>query len=168
MSQLRWRESHRLVGAGQIPWVACLPFSASFPNITNAPSLSPVVRTIHTDGEEQRKEAAHDEERPKDAKLSIRSRTVPVEIRPSLSVESENENRRHALVARLMGLDKFPPTQESSAGAGAGKRVKMQQLGAVEKCDEELKALQRIIEVVKTSISVGLGEENYELSKQTA
>ncbi|KAK8636850.1 hypothetical protein V6N13_064286 [Hibiscus sabdariffa] len=116
-----------------------------------------------TCGEEQRKEAAHDEERPKDAKLSIRSRTVPVEIRPSLSVESENENRRHALVARLMGLDKFPPTQESSAGAGAGKRVKMQQLGAVEKCDEELKALQRIIEVVKTSISVGLGEENYEL-----
>ncbi|KAL4319291.1 hypothetical protein GQ457_18G015820 [Hibiscus cannabinus] len=111
-------------------------------------------------GKEQRKEAAHDEERLKDAKLSIRSPTVPVEMPPSLSVESENENRRYALVARLMGLDKFPPSQESSAGAE--KRVKMQPVGAAEKCDEELKALQRIIEVVKTSISVGLGE-NYEL-----
>ncbi|KAL4387047.1 hypothetical protein GQ457_09G015680 [Hibiscus cannabinus] len=120
-----------------------------------------------TCGKEQRKEAAHGEERLKDAKLSIRSPPVPVEMPPSLSVESENENRRHALVARLMGLDKFPPSQESSAGAGAGaeKRVKLQHVGAAEKCDEELKALQRIIEVFKTSISVGLGE-NYELRRR--
>ncbi|KAK8663342.1 hypothetical protein V6N13_083165 [Hibiscus sabdariffa] len=118
-----------------------------------------------TCGKEQRKEAAHDEERLKDAKLSIRSPTVPVEMPPSMSVESENENRRHALVARLMGLDKFPPPQESSADAE--KRVKMPPVGAAEKCDAELKALQRIIEVVKTSISVGLGE-NCELSKSSS
>ncbi|GMI70040.1 hypothetical protein HRI_000673300 [Hibiscus trionum] len=106
-------------------------------------------------GREQRKEAAHDEERLKDAKFPIRSPTLPVEMRV--------ENRRHALVARLMGLDKFPPSPESTAGAD--KRVRLQQVGAVEKCDEELKAVQRIIEVVKTSISVGLGK-NYELRRR--
>ncbi|XP_039040140.1 uncharacterized protein LOC120178340 [Hibiscus syriacus] len=95
-------------------------------------------------GKEKREEAAHDEERLKDAKLVIRSPTLPVEIRRSLSVEVGNH--RHALVARLMGADKFPP--------------RLMGVGAVEKCDEDLKALQRINEVVKTSISVGLGDSN--------
>ncbi|KAE8668061.1 hypothetical protein F3Y22_tig00112347pilonHSYRG00008 [Hibiscus syriacus] len=77
-------------------------------------------------GKEKREEAAHDEERLKDAKLVIRSPTLPINF-----------------------LD-----------SGADKRVKLPQVGAVEKCDEDLKALQRINEVVKTSISVGLGDSN--------
>ncbi|KAE8665589.1 hypothetical protein F3Y22_tig00112536pilonHSYRG00016 [Hibiscus syriacus] len=130
--------------------IGCMPAIFSF--FTKNHKRSKFI----TRGKERRKEAADGEERPKDAKLVIRSPTLPVEMRRSLSVEVGNH--RHALVARLMGVDKFPPPLESSSVAD--ERVSLQQVRPAEKCDEDLKALQRIIEVVKTSIGVGFGECN--------
>ncbi|XWS58866.1 hypothetical protein CRYUN_Cryun08bG0071800 [Craigia yunnanensis] len=108
-----------------------------------------------TSGKEKLKGAAHSpietsEQRLKPASFP-RSPTLPAEMRRSKSVETPP----HALVARLMGLelDEFPLTPESTAD----KRMKL--LGALEKCDEDLKALQRIIEVVKTSVSNGDNNE---------
>ncbi|XP_022743876.1 uncharacterized protein LOC111294753 [Durio zibethinus] len=104
-----------------------------------------------TSGKKQRKQSATvaHEQRLKAVTLP-RSPTIPAELRRSKSVD---EKPPHALVARLMGIDKFPPTPESTAG----ERVKL--LGELEKCYEELKALQRVIEVVKTSVSVGNNNE---------
>ncbi|XVF07045.1 hypothetical protein REPUB_Repub06bG0103100 [Reevesia pubescens] len=101
-----------------------------------------------TSGKEQQKETAHAqspieayEQRLKAAKLP-RSPTLPAEMRRSKSVEIPPH--AHALVvARLMGLE-----------SSEEKRMKL--LRALEQCDEELKSLQRITEVVNNrSVSVG-------------
>ncbi|XP_038977452.1 uncharacterized protein LOC120107997 [Phoenix dactylifera] len=74
-----------------------------------------------------------------------RSPTLPPEIRRSISTASPDSPRRPpALVARLMGLEDVPVSSPESA---AEKRRKL--LGALEKCDEDLKALKRIIEAVR-------------------
>ncbi|OMO82892.1 hypothetical protein COLO4_22773 [Corchorus olitorius] len=66
---------------------------------------------------------------------------LPSEMRRSNSVEM---SPRHTVVTRLMGLDKFP---EPAVDSTADKRRKL--LGALDKCDEDLKALQSIVEAVK-------------------
>ncbi|XP_077247651.1 uncharacterized protein LOC143887467 [Tasmannia lanceolata] len=73
-----------------------------------------------------------------------RSPTLPPEIRRSNSVNSpENFSRTPALVARLMGLEEIRLAPESANE----KRRKL--LGALEKCDEDLKALKKFIEGVR-------------------
>lgn len=79
-----------------------------------------------------------------------RSPTLPAEIRRMnftvVDGESSPKTPRKppALVARLMGLDDIPVSSPASA---AEKRRKL--LGALEKCDEDLKALKRIIDAVR-------------------
>ncbi|XP_039128248.1 uncharacterized protein LOC120264500 [Dioscorea cayenensis subsp. rotundata] len=70
-----------------------------------------------------------------------RSPTITPEIRRS---SADSPRRSSALVARLMGLDDAPTSFPESA---AEKRRKL--LGALERCDEDLKALKRIIETVQ-------------------
>ncbi|GAB4844003.1 hypothetical protein Ancab_013967 [Ancistrocladus abbreviatus] len=85
-----------------------------------------------------------------------RSPTIPPEIRRSISFNSPenttNTTTRSspALVARLMGLDEVPtPSTPATPESAAEKRRKL--LGALEKCDKDLKALRRIIEAVRSS-----------------
>ncbi|XP_043690923.1 uncharacterized protein LOC122641702 [Telopea speciosissima] len=76
-----------------------------------------------------------------------RSPTLTADILRSNSVNSpENFRRPQALVARLMGLDEIPVASPKSASE---KRQKL--LGALEKCDEDLKALRKIIESIRLS-----------------
>ncbi|XP_007028384.2 PREDICTED: uncharacterized protein LOC18598693 [Theobroma cacao] len=99
-------------------------------------------------GKKQAKEAPESATKAPEQTLKAanlpRSPTLAAELRRSNSVETPP----NTLVARLMGVDKFPRTPESTAN----KRRKL--LCALEKCDEDLKALQRIIELVNTSVSV--------------
>ncbi|KAG9454931.1 hypothetical protein H6P81_007835 [Aristolochia fimbriata] len=74
-----------------------------------------------------------------------RSPTITPDIRRCNSINSPETLRRPpALVARLMGLDDFP-AEESPAE----KRRKL--ITALQKCDEDLKALKRIIEAARES-----------------
>ncbi|XP_042484606.1 uncharacterized protein LOC122064890 [Macadamia integrifolia] len=76
-----------------------------------------------------------------------RNRTLAADIQRSNSVNSpENFRRPQTLVARLMGLDEIPVASPKSASE---KRQKL--LGALEKCDEDLKALRKIIESIRLS-----------------
>lgn len=85
-----------------------------------------------------------------------RSPTLPAEIRRSKSLNSPERFRAPpALVARLMGLSDIPPLTTSEL-AVAEKRRRL--LGALEKCDEDLKALKKIIDVVKSSVA-GTGND---------
>ncbi|MED6146523.1 hypothetical protein PIB30_035225 [Stylosanthes scabra] len=80
-----------------------------------------------------------------------RSPTLPAEIRLSSrstkpqSPTATAESRSPALVARLMGLEAAPA--DSPAESVAEKRRKL--LGALQRCDEDLKALKKIIEAVQ-------------------
>jgi hypothetical protein len=67
-----------------------------------------------------------------------RSPTLPADIRRS----PQNFPNPPALVARLMGLEAMPES-------AADKRRKL--LGALEKCNEDLNALKKIIEAVQSS-----------------
>ncbi|XP_057948422.1 uncharacterized protein LOC131144068 [Malania oleifera] len=74
-----------------------------------------------------------------------RSPTIPADIRRWNSINSpDNCGTPPALVARLMGLEGVP-AQETAAE----KRRKL--LGALEKCDEDLKALKKIIEALRSA-----------------
>ncbi|KAL2320558.1 hypothetical protein Fmac_029527 [Flemingia macrophylla] len=70
-----------------------------------------------------------------------RSPTLPPEIRRSGPKTPPEE--RPALVARLMGLEAVPAPPDTVAE----KRQKL--LGALQRCDEDLKALKKIIEAVR-------------------
>lgn len=75
-----------------------------------------------------------------------RSPTLPAEIRRSSAKAPPPERRREApaLVARLMGLEAAPAEPPDTV---AEKRQKL--LGALQRCDEDLKALKKIIEAVR-------------------
>lgn len=77
-----------------------------------------------------------------------RSPTLPAEIRRSSSAAPTmvEEKRRGspALVARLMGLEEAPATPPESVEE---KRQRL--LGALQRCDEDLKVLKKIIESVR-------------------
>lgn len=74
-----------------------------------------------------------------------RSPTLPAEIRRSSPRKSsENVRETPALVARLMGLESLPASPESVVE----KRQKL--LGALQRCDEDLKVLKKIIDSVRT------------------
>ncbi|CAN1748923.1 hypothetical protein LINPERHAP1_LOCUS3541 [Linum perenne] len=83
-----------------------------------------------------------------------RSPTLPPEIRRSTSdspnCSDDNRNRnRQALVARLMGLNDDEDGGGGDMSVAAEQRRKL--LGALEKCDEDLKVLKEMIEVVTKS-----------------
>ncbi|CAL9183527.1 unnamed protein product [Musa hybrid cultivar] len=80
-----------------------------------------------------------------------RSPTIPQEIRrrPAAAVAAaspDSPRRSSALVARLMGLEDSPAPPVAAA---ADKRREL--LRALEKCDEDLQALRRIIEAVRSA-----------------
>ncbi|OVA13787.1 hypothetical protein BVC80_1769g42 [Macleaya cordata] len=82
-----------------------------------------------------------------------RSPTIPSEIRLSStsSVDSPENNlqRSPALVARLMGLDQFPAPPSPPVTSSSEKRRKL--MVALEKCDEDLKALKNIIDAIRST-----------------
>lgn len=78
---------------------------------------------------------------PKSSCEVPRSPTLPAEIRRK-SIENIRESP--ALVARLMGLEALPASPESLVE----KRQKL--LGALQRCDDDLKALKKIIDAVQT------------------
>lgn len=78
-----------------------------------------------------------------------RSPAITAKIRYSSMDGMTNSPR---VVARLMGLDDFPVSSPVPARAvlpGSEKRRKL--LGALEKCDEDLQALKKIIEAVRAT-----------------
>nr|CAD1833181.1 unnamed protein product [Ananas comosus var. bracteatus] len=123
----------------------------------------------------KRNEAEHEDGKKRDAYLAVtapssaaeirrrrscdapRSPTIPAEIRRSCSAAASPRGAAPALVARLMGLDAPPPTSPQPPRSppiappetAAEKRRKL--LGALERCDEDLKALRRIIEAVRSA-----------------
>ncbi|WOL01844.1 hypothetical protein Cni_G10561 [Canna indica] len=82
-----------------------------------------------------------------------RSPTIPQQIRqPAASpaaASSDSPRRSTALVARLMGLDDAPPAPALAGTSPGDKRREL--LQALQKCDEDLKSLRRIIEAVRSS-----------------
>ncbi|CAA7398326.1 unnamed protein product [Spirodela intermedia] len=76
-----------------------------------------------------------------------RSPTLPSEIR-RLDSPVCSPRKPPALVARLMGLDDSPPPHDSPQSA-AEKRRKL--LGALERCDEDLMTLKRIIDALRAA-----------------
>ncbi|PON46736.1 hypothetical protein PanWU01x14_249290 [Parasponia andersonii] len=85
-----------------------------------------------------------------------RSPTLPAEIRRSNSVNSpQNFCTPPALVARLMGLEEAHSTMSKAMhelpefSSAAEKRRQL--LGALEKCDQDLKALKKIIDAVRSA-----------------
>ncbi|KAJ1699208.1 hypothetical protein LUZ63_007720 [Rhynchospora breviuscula] len=75
-----------------------------------------------------------------------RSPTIPQELRRLSEGSPDSPRRSSVVVARLMGLDMAVP-QLPAPESAAEKRRRL--LGALEKCDEDLKALRRIIEAVR-------------------
>ncbi|KAJ8449724.1 hypothetical protein Cgig2_001380 [Carnegiea gigantea] len=75
-----------------------------------------------------------------------RSPLIPAEIRSSGSANSPK------VVARLMGIEDIPASPPAAgvvAESATEKRRRL--LGALEKCDEDLKALKKIIDAVRAS-----------------
>ncbi|KAI3917016.1 hypothetical protein MKX01_003465 [Papaver californicum] len=90
---------------------------------------------------------------------SPRSPTIPSEIRLSVNINSksnvdsdhQNQQRSPALVARLMGLDDFPPTPSSSSPSASPSEKRRKLMVALEKCDEDLKTLRNIIDTIRST-----------------
>ncbi|KAL4371539.1 hypothetical protein HN51_016019 [Arachis hypogaea] len=77
-----------------------------------------------------------------------RSPMLPAEIRQSRATKPQSptaESRSPALVARLIGLDEAP----EAAPAESVVEKRWQLLRALQRCDEDLKALKKIIEAVQ-------------------
>ncbi|KAB5551629.1 hypothetical protein DKX38_008940 [Salix brachista] len=93
--------------------------------------------------------------------MAPRSPTLPTEITRSRSLNSPDQSFRSqpALVARLMGLSDIPPMTTAEL-ALAEKRRRL--LGALEKCDEDLKSLKKIIDVIKSSSVASTGDDDDE------
>ncbi|KAG6769019.1 hypothetical protein POTOM_024634 [Populus tomentosa] len=90
--------------------------------------------------------------------MAPRSPSLPTGIRRSRSLNSpESFRAQPAPVARLMGLSDIPPLTAAEL-ALAEKRRRL--LGALEKCDEDLKALKKIIDAVKSSSVSSTGDDD--------
>ena len=79
-----------------------------------------------------------------------RSPTLPQEIRrlsPAKPQSPPVESRCPALVARLMGLEAVPAASPVESAEEKRRRL----LGALQRCDEDLKALKKIIEAVRSA-----------------
>ncbi|KDP31739.1 hypothetical protein JCGZ_14896 [Jatropha curcas] len=83
-----------------------------------------------------------------------KSPTLPVEMR----ISADNYRSPPALIARLMGLSEIPTAET----AVEEKRRRL--LGALEKCDQDLKSLKKMIEVVK-SVSGNTTNGNSKIEK---
>ncbi|XP_011070026.1 uncharacterized protein LOC105155777 [Sesamum indicum] len=83
----------------------------------------------------------------------LRSPTLPPEIRKSTAASSpENARTPSSLVARLMGLEDTTPAARRPAFDGDPLIEKRQRLlQALEKCNEDLESLKRIIKAVQTA-----------------
>ncbi|PNX63183.1 hypothetical protein L195_g053376, partial [Trifolium pratense] len=109
----------------------------------NGSSVSVSTATANSQPEKTEKESDEVSSAVRNPKLSSevpRSPTLPAEIRRK---SSENVRETPALVARLMGLETLPASPESVVE----KRQKL--LGALQRCDEDLKALKKIIDSVR-------------------
>jgi len=111
--------------------------------------VSTVSATVNLPPEKPNEKKSSDEvSTVRNLKLSRevpRSPTLPAEIRRSSPRKSsENVRETPALVARLMGLESLPASPESVVE----KRQKL--LGALQRCDEDLKVLKKIIDSVRT------------------
>lgn len=84
-----------------------------------------------------------------------RSPTLPAEIRRSNSVDPpENSPIPPTLIARLMGLEQALAPQvmpKTVVPEPTSTNKRQQLLGALEKCDEDLKALKKIIDAVRAA-----------------
>ncbi|KAJ6921513.1 hypothetical protein NC652_015433 [Populus alba x Populus x berolinensis] len=90
--------------------------------------------------------------------MAPRSPTLPTGIRRSRSLNSpESFRAQPSPVARLMGLSDIPPLTAAEL-ALAEKRRRL--LGALEKCDKDLKALKKIIDAVKSSSVSSTGDDD--------
>ncbi|CAI0374610.1 unnamed protein product [Linum tenue] len=117
----------------------------------------PSAAAIFAGDHKQSNAADTGKSKPTLAREVPRSPTIPPEIRrspdlppkaPGGGSNSHNRNTnttRQALVARLMGLD------DGGGGAVAAEQ-RRKLLGALEKCDEDLKALKEMIDEVKKSV----------------
>ncbi|KAJ3683008.1 hypothetical protein LUZ60_013235 [Juncus effusus] len=93
-----------------------------------------------------------------------RSPTIPLELRRFSNGSLDSPRGSSVIVARLMGLDVASAPQTAAPESAAEKRRRL--MGALEKCDEDLKTLRKIIEAVrlaeirmKGSETIGSGEE---------
>ncbi|KAF7819195.1 uncharacterized protein G2W53_024650 [Senna tora] len=81
-----------------------------------------------------------------------RSPTLPAEIRRSNPAKPpENFRSPPALVARLMGLEDGPTAAAATAKTESVSEKRERLLSALQKCDEDLKALKKIIEAVRSA-----------------
>ncbi|GAB2295640.1 hypothetical protein Dimus_029795 [Dionaea muscipula] len=75
--------------------------------------------------------------------------TVPDMRRSSPLASPDQTNRSpRALMARLMGLDETPPPSTSATPESVATEKRRNLLGALKKCDEDLKAVKKLIEAV--------------------
>ncbi|WCJ28666.1 hypothetical protein M5689_010349 [Euphorbia peplus] len=87
---------------------------------------------------------------PRQSDVVLRSPTLPANMRSVYAFPPSPENyfrKQPDLVARLMGLNEVPMVPGVKLTV-AEKRRKL--LGALEKCDEDLKALKKMIQVLTT------------------
>ncbi|PKA48148.1 hypothetical protein AXF42_Ash021082 [Apostasia shenzhenica] len=97
-------------------------------------------------------------EQNKDGMLSRRSPTLPSEIRLSGGFQQEDSPRRPpSVVARLMGLEESSSPEASAAwfSPESAEEKRRMLLCALERCDEDLRALKGIIEAVRKAEILG-------------
>ncbi|KAK8942427.1 hypothetical protein KSP39_PZI008891 [Platanthera zijinensis] len=92
-----------------------------------------------------------------DGGLARRSPTLPLEIRRSgCFFDQDSPRRSSALLARLMGLEEppvSPPPPKTPAvclTVDSAEEKRRTLLGALERCDEDLRALKLIIDAIRT------------------
>ncbi|XP_020583057.1 uncharacterized protein LOC110026457 isoform X2 [Phalaenopsis equestris] len=100
--------------------------------------------------------------------LSLRSPTLSPEIRRSGECFDcgENQRRPPAIVARLMGLEESSPQQQKQSKistafvdgftSDSAEEKRRRLLGALERCNEDLRALKRIIDAVRSAEMIGV------------
>ncbi|CAK8542971.1 unnamed protein product [Lathyrus sativus] len=107
-------------------------------------SVSTPTATVNPQLEKTKEKKSNEVSTMRNPKSSCevpRSPTLPAEIRRK---SVENVREAPALVARLMGLEAISDSPESVVE----KRQKL--LGALQRCDDDLKALKKIIDAVQT------------------
>ncbi|KAK8961420.1 hypothetical protein KSP40_PGU020621 [Platanthera guangdongensis] len=92
-----------------------------------------------------------------DGGLARRSPTLPLEIRRSgCFFDQDSPRRSSALLARLMGMEEppvSPPAPKTPAiglSVDSAEEKRRTLLGALERCDEDLRALKLIIDAIRT------------------
>ncbi|KAI9093620.1 hypothetical protein K1719_027069 [Acacia pycnantha] len=122
---------------------------SSFPAKAEQPKQAPVK-----EGEsfkEDRTNACHN---PSLSREAPRSPTLRADIRRSNPAKTpENFRTPPALVARLMGLEDGPKVASAAEKPESVEERRERLLNALQKCDDDLKALKKIIEAVRSADS---------------